>query len=135
MAVRAQVVGTRHFHLTHRREKRLGAQFPVVSRMAAGTGNAPLIGGGSGELQQLSQGGGSGLMHGRAHRHLDGFQIQTARLTASVEDDAQQLVYFARDFPLDRFGRFFSCGVCSVCSMGRERQIFRLTPTNSVVRV
>jgi hypothetical protein len=47
-------------------------------------------------------------MHRRAHRHLDRFQVQMARLAAALEDHAQQLVYFARDFLLDRLGRFFS---------------------------
>jgi hypothetical protein len=69
-------------------------------------------------------------MHGRAHRHLDGFQIETARLAATIEDDAQQLVYFARDFLADRFGRFFSCGV-RVSSTGRARQILSFTSSNS----
>jgi hypothetical protein len=70
-------------------------------------------------------------MHSRTHGHLDGFQIETATLAAAVEDDAQQLIYFARDFLLDRFGRFFSCGVCSSCSTGRKRQTLRLSSTNS----
>jgi hypothetical protein len=72
-------------------------------------------------------------MHGRAHRHLDGFQIQTAGLAAAVENDTQQFVYFARDFLLDRFGRFFSCSVCGSASAGRARQISVLVWTNSRV--
>jgi hypothetical protein len=47
-------------------------------------------------------------MHGGTHGHLDGLQIEASRLTAGVEDHAQELVYFARDFLLDRLGRFFS---------------------------
>jgi hypothetical protein len=70
---------------------------------------------------------------GAGRRYPDGFQIRMAGLTANVEDDAQQLVYFAREFLGDRFGRLLSWGVRSVRSMGRERQIFRLTPINSVV--
>jgi hypothetical protein len=66
-------------------------------------------------------------MHGRAHRHLDGFQVQTAALVAPVEDDPQQLVYFARDFLLDRFGRFFSWADGEVSSTGRNSQICSLT--------
>src|SRR5207245_2671725 len=107
MAVWTPVVGTRYFHLTHGSEHRLGAQLPVMSLMAAGTSNGPLMGGGSGELQQLGQGCCTGLMHGRAHRHLEGFQIDTARLVATIEDHAQQLVYFPRDFLPDRGRRFF----------------------------
>ena len=78
------------------------------------------------EFQQSSQGGRPGLMHAGAHKHLDGFQIETPRLTASAENDAQQLVYFARDFLADSCRRFFSCGV-SVSSTGRRAQMFSLT--------
>src|SRR5437016_7547415 len=46
-------------------------------------------------------------MQRRAHCHLHRFQIETARLAAIVEDDPQQLVYFAGDFLTDRFGLFF----------------------------
>ena len=57
-------------------------------------------------------------MHRRTHGHLDGFQIQMARLAAATEDHAQQLIYFPRDFLLDDLRRFFSCGE-SVSSTGR----------------
>jgi hypothetical protein len=60
------------------------------------------------ESQQFGQCGCSGLMESRAYRHFDGFQIEMARFAAGTEDDAQQLLYFAGDFLLDRFGRFFS---------------------------
>jgi hypothetical protein len=73
-------------------------------------------------------------MHGQTHGHLDGFQIEPAALAAAVEDDAQQPIYFACDFLLDRFGRFFSSGVCSSCSTGRKRQTLRLSSTNSPVK-
>jgi hypothetical protein len=105
-----------------------------MSLVAASTSHGPLLVRRSGELQEFRERRGAGLMQGRPHRQLDGFQIETTGLAAAAEDDAQELVYFARDLALDRFGRFFSCGVCSVCSMGRKRQIFRLTPINSVVR-
>ena len=133
MTVRAQVVGARYFHFPHRRQNRLGAQLPVVSLVAAGTRKAPLVGNRSWKLQEFGQRRCSGLMHGRANRHFDGFQIQTARPAATIEDHAQQLVYFARDFLADRFGRFFSCAV-RVSSTGRKRQTLRLTSTNSLVR-
>ena len=127
MAVRAQVVGARYFHLAHRGQNRLGAQLPVVSLVAARTRDGSLVGGRNWELQQFGQRGCPGLMHGRAHRHLDGFQIQMPRLAATAEDDAQQLVYFARDFLLDRFGRFFSWADGGVSSTGRNSQICSLT--------
>ena len=60
------------------------------------------------ELQQFGQRGGAGMVHGRAHRHLHCFQIQTPGLAPTVKDDAQELIYFARDFLADRFRRFFS---------------------------
>jgi hypothetical protein len=66
-------------------------------------------------------------MHGRAHRHLDGFQIEMSRFAAGAEDDAQQLLYFARDFLLDRFSRFFSWADGEVSSTGRNAQICSLT--------
>jgi hypothetical protein len=69
-------------------------------------------------------------MHRRAHGHLYGLQIQTPGFAAAVEKDAQQLVYFAPDFRLDRFCRFFSWGE-SVSSTGRARQILSFTSSNS----
>jgi hypothetical protein len=66
-------------------------------------------------------------MHGRANRHLDGFQIEMLCFAAGAEDDAQQLVYFAGDFLLDRFGRFFSWADGGVSSTGRNWQICSLT--------
>jgi len=76
VAVRAQVVGTRYFHRAHSGQNRLGAQLPVLSRLTTRTGNAPLLFRGNAELQQLCQRGGTGLMQRRAHRHLDGLQVQ-----------------------------------------------------------
>jgi len=69
----------------------------------------------------------SGLMHGRAHQHLDGFQIQAARFAQAGEDGAQQLLYFPRDFLVDRFGRFFSWAEGTASSTGRTAQICSLT--------
>jgi len=69
-------------------------------------------------------------MHGRTQRHLDGFQIESAGLAASGENDTQQLIYFARDFLADRFGRFFSCGG-RASSTGRARQILSFTSSSS----
>ena len=75
MAVRAQVVGARYFHLAHRRQHRLGAQIPVVGLAAARTRDGPLVGGRGGELQEFGQSRGSGLMHGRTHSHLGGDEV------------------------------------------------------------
>jgi len=69
-------------------------------------------------------------VHGRAHRHFEGLQIQVPRFTATAKDDTQQLVYFACDFPLDRFRRFFSWLVGEISSTGRNPQICSLTTNN-----
>jgi hypothetical protein len=53
-------------------------------------------------------------------------------LAAILEDDPQQLRYFARDFLADRFGCFFSWAVRpSGSAVGRKRQIFWFTWMNS----
>jgi hypothetical protein len=60
--------------------------------MAAWTSHRALAGGRGWKLQKFGQGCCSGLMHGRAHRHFDGFQIETAGLAAVIENDTQQLI-------------------------------------------
>ena len=81
-----------------------------------------------GKLQQLGQRGGARTVHGRAHCRLDCVQIQMPGLAPATENDAQESIYFARDFLADRFCSFFPCAV-SVSSSGRTRQIFSLTAT------
>src|ERR1019366_5016381 len=105
-----------------------------MSVMAASTREGALLGGRRRELQQFAQRGCSGVVHGRAHRHLDGLQIQVPRLTATAKDDAQQLVYFACNFLLDRFSRFFSSGESTTGSDGRSGQICALTSISSLCR-
>jgi len=95
--------------------------------MAASACYGPLVGRWRRELQQFCQRCGTGLMHGRTHCHLQGFQIQTSRLAAGTESDTQQLFYFARDFLLDGFGRFFSWADGVVSSTGRNAQTCSLT--------
>src|ERR1035441_7537414 len=67
----------------------------------------------------VASGGGRplGEVHPRPVRSDD------RRRTATAKDDAQQLVYFARDFLLDRFRRFFSSGESTSGSDGRSWQI------------
>jgi hypothetical protein len=65
------------------------------------------------------------MMQSSAQSHFHRLQIRLAGLLALGEDARQQRGYFARDFVLDRLGRFFSSGV-SVSSTGRARQIFSL---------
>jgi hypothetical protein len=69
-------------------------------------------------------------VHGGARCRFDSLQIETGRPAESGEDNLEQLVYFAGDFLMDRFRRFFSC-VVRLSSIGRERQIFSLTSTKS----
>lgn len=76
--------------------------------MTAPTGNFKVIGIRLFELQQLRQSHGSGLMHRGTNRCLDTLKIESASRLAVAKNDAQQLLYFAGDFFLDRFGRFFS---------------------------
>ena len=50
-------------------------------------------------------------------------------MTTFAEDERQQMFYFAGDFLLDRFRRFFSWGVASSSVVGRKRQRVLLTST------
>ena len=84
------------------------------------------------ESQQFRQGYGTSLMHRGADRRLDALQIQAASRLTLPEDDPKQLLYFTADLLLDDLRRFFSWFVCSVCSIGRNRQILRLTSTKSL---
>jgi hypothetical protein len=52
-------------------------------------------------------------------------------VTTVAEDERQQMFYFAGDFLLDRFRRFFSWGVASSSVVGRKRQRVLLTSTKS----
>jgi hypothetical protein len=98
--------------------------------VATWTGNDAFVGGRLGKLQQLGESRRTGLMHSGADSHLDCFQIQDAALLPLGENAAQQSGYFARDLLVDRFGRFFSCGV-SLSPTGRARQISSLISSSS----
>ena len=52
-------------------------------------------------------------------------------LTTFAEQQRQQMFYFAGNFLLDRFRRFFSWGVASASALGRNRQRVLLTSTKS----
>ena len=93
-----------------------------MSLLAARTRDGPLAVGGEWKFQQFGQCSGTCLMHRRTHRHLDGLQIELLCLAVGGEDDAQQLIYFAGDFLLDRFRRFFSWANGWGSSRGRNRQ-------------
>ena len=59
-------------------------------------------------LQQFREGGSPGPVHRRADEGFDGFEVQAAGLAAILKDGVQKPVYFAGNFLLDRFSRFFS---------------------------
>jgi hypothetical protein len=77
-------------------------------------------------LQPFPQSYSPRLMHGPFY----GFQIQPAVLVPVLQDHLQQTAYLARDFLLDRFGRFFSCAV-KASSRGRSWQILSLSAISS----
>ena len=60
--------------------------------MAALASKTTLLGAWRGEAQELAQRRRTCLVQRRTHGHLDGFQIQTARFAAALEDEPQQLV-------------------------------------------
>lgn len=64
VAVRAQVIRARNVGLAHGSEQRFGAQFLIDGRMAARARDAPLLGRRNGELQQLAERPGTGVMEG-----------------------------------------------------------------------
>lgn len=74
-------------------------------------------------LQKFRQRDGSSLMHRRADDGFDGLQVKVTGLTTILKDDAKQPVYFAGNFLLDRFSRFFSWDNGAASSTGRRRQI------------
>ena len=82
------------------------------------------------QLQQLCQSTGPGVMHRGTDHGLNTLQVQLAGCPAVAENDVKQLLYFAADFFLDRFGRFFSCVDGEASATGRSSQIRVLTSTN-----
>jgi hypothetical protein len=82
-------------------------------------------------IEQVSQGRSTATMHSRAESHLDLLQVQLPGFAPFGKDDPQEALYLALDLPLDRFGRFFSCGLSPSSSTGRRRQIFSFTSTKA----
>ena len=76
----------------------------------------------------MAQGGSARLMHGGPHRHLDRFQVELSGFALVLKDDPEQVVYFALDFLLDHFGRFFFC-TDTASAIGRTAQSCSLTNT------
>jgi hypothetical protein len=130
VAVLAQVVGPQNSHWADGGQHWFTAQFPIASLLPASARKGPLIGNWDCKLQQFGQGRGAGVVHRRANRHFDSFQVQAYRLIAALEEEAQQLFYFARNLLADGLRRFFSSGE-RVSATGRARQIFSFTSSNS----
>jgi hypothetical protein len=53
--------------------------------LATPAGKTPLFGVRGWESQEFAQGGGSGAMHGRAHRRFESLQIHSLSLLAALE--------------------------------------------------
>jgi hypothetical protein len=66
-------------------------------------------------------------MHGGTDRCFDTLQVESAGRFTIAENDTKQLLYFAGDFFLDRFDRFFSWSDGAVSVTGRSPQICSLT--------
>jgi hypothetical protein len=67
-------------------------------------------------------------MHRGPHGHLHRFRIKAAGLAKILKNEPEQPAYFPLDFPLKRFGRFFSGGDNEL-SIGRTAQSCSLTST------
>jgi hypothetical protein len=132
--MRTEIVGTPNLDRANYREKGFGPHFLEARLVAARARDGQVIGIRLCELQQLSQGGGASVMHRGPDRCLITFQIETTGRFSIAKNSADQSFYFVGDFLLDLLRRFFSWAVCSVCSTGRARQIFRLTSTRPSVR-
>jgi hypothetical protein len=130
MTLRTQIPRALKLDFAHGGEHSPRTHFAITGFLSAGAGYFALFRAGRMALQQRAQRDRSGMMHGCPHGHLDRFQIEPARLAPLLKDEPQQRTYFACDFLLDRFRRFFSCCV-KVSSSGLTRQIFSLTSTRS----
>jgi hypothetical protein len=134
-AVRAEIVRPPNLDRPDYGEKSFGAHLLEACRLAARTGDGQVMGVGWFELQQLSQGRSTDMMHRGADRYLVTLQIESASRFSVAKNSAEQAFYFAGDFLLDCLRRFFSWVVCSAGSIGRARQILRLISTRSSVSV
>ena len=108
MAAGTQIPWTVHPHPAHHSKHWPGAQFLVLRPKATGTRQLTLIRRRRFELQQFTQGGGSGLVQSGPQRALDGLQIGVSAVSSLAENAAQQLIHFPRHFLMDCSSRFFS---------------------------
>jgi hypothetical protein len=80
----------------------------VLRLMTARTRQIALIPRRRFELQQFTQGVGSGLVEGGPQGALDGLQIGASPVSSLSENAGQQLIHFPRNFLMDCSSRFFS---------------------------
>src|ERR1700736_3577514 len=78
-------------------------------------------------LQQLGQRRSPGLVHGGSQSDFDRFQVEPAIAAALLKNHVQKSFYFAGDFLLDRFGRFFLWADGRASSTGRNSPICLFT--------
>jgi len=128
----ADVVGTLILNPPHHGKGGFGAEFLVARGMTARAGDRRGLGGSFAE--QVGQGGCTGAMHALADEHLDRLQVEAPVLAAVGQDLLDKRTYFAGDFLLDGFQRFFSCSDGRSGSEGRWWQICALTSGNSLCR-
>src|ERR1039458_2062359 len=92
-----------------------------MRRMAARTGNRPVVLIGRIILQQLRQRSSPSLVHSGSQSDLHRFQVEPAVVTPLLKSNPQEPVYFTDNFLAACLRRFFSCAVCWVSSTGRKR--------------
>jgi tetratricopeptide (TPR) repeat protein len=129
-AMNTVIVRTPDLHRADYGEQGFGPHLLEACLMTAQAGDLKVIGIRWFELQQLAQSHGPGLMHRSTNRCLDTLEIESASRLAVAENDAKQLLYFAGEFFVDRFGRFFSWADGAVSVTGRSSQIRSLTSNN-----
>ena len=89
VAMRTQIPGAQKLHLAQRGQHMPRTHLAITGLLATRAGYFPFFDSGRLVSQQLAQSARPGLMHGGTHRHFDSFQIHTARLAATLENDTQ----------------------------------------------
>ncbi len=129
-AVSTVIVRPPDLHRTHYCEEGFGPHLLEARLTTAQAGDFKVLGIRLFELQQLRESHGPGLMHRSTDCCLDTLEIESAGRLAVAKNDVQQLLYFAGDFLLDRFGRFFSWAGDVASVTGRSSQIRSFTSSS-----
>ena len=98
-AMSTVVIRTADLHHADYGEEGFGPHIPEACLMPAQAGDLKVTGIRWFKLQQLGQSHRPGLMHG-----FDTFEIESASRLTVAQNDAQQLLYLAGEFFVDRFG-------------------------------